>query len=424
MSYLRSFRIVADDDKIPLIENLLRSEGFEFEDEPFSRFCRRLIYEPKPLGSSLASFFGYIYIQDRSSMLPPLALNPPMASSILDICASPGSKSGFLAQLGGANSFVLANEPNPARLGTLRANMRQINMLNVSTCSYAGEKLPLTDGSWSHILLDPPCSGWGTEEKNPSVRKIWHGDKLRTLVNIQRKLLNKAASLLTPGGSLLYSTCTTNTAENQDQARYAEEYLGLKHVALSPFPGFHFEENSLGSGDLLVEAKDSAAQGFYLCLFRKDGAAHSCSPHLDFLENNKERNLPGLALDPDSLTNELFNPSALPPGQVRIFDKQVRFIPQAALGLLNENIKWQAASLGTINSGHKSSFILDPRIHNLLDPASYARIQLDDIKEIRSLLSGQSLNVDKNLEHVSLWWRDLPLCSARIKAGRIIPAFN
>lgn len=72
----RSFRLVCETRHIPLVEALLRAQGYEFEPEPFSPLCRRLCREPRPLGGSLAAFFGYIYIQDRSSMLPPLALAP------------------------------------------------------------------------------------------------------------------------------------------------------------------------------------------------------------------------------------------------------------------------------------------------------------------------------------------------------------
>ena len=161
----RSFRLVCEPCAIPRVEALLRAQGFVFEPELFSPFCRRLVAGPAPLGRSLAAFFGYIYIQDRSSMLPPLALAPAPGDAVLDMCASPGSKSGFLAQLVGREGFVLANEPNPARLATLRANLHACNLIQAGTCAFPGERLPLAPGSCGHILLDPPCSGWGTAEK-------------------------------------------------------------------------------------------------------------------------------------------------------------------------------------------------------------------------------------------------------------------
>ena len=75
-SLRRSFRLVCNPGQIPSVEALLSAQGFVFEPEPFSPLARRLLQEPFPLGRSLAAFWGYVYIQDRSSMLPPLALAP------------------------------------------------------------------------------------------------------------------------------------------------------------------------------------------------------------------------------------------------------------------------------------------------------------------------------------------------------------
>ena len=126
-SFLRSFRLSAREELVPFVRELLEAEGFRFEPEPFSPLCFRLLEEPFPLGSSLAAFFGYIYIQDRSSMLPPLALNPARGATVVDVCASPGSKTGLLAQLVGEEGFVLANEISHARLNTLRMTLKACN---------------------------------------------------------------------------------------------------------------------------------------------------------------------------------------------------------------------------------------------------------------------------------------------------------
>ena len=198
---LRSFRITVPEPAQSGVAALLEEEGFRFEPEPFSACCRRLTAEPRPLGSSLAAFFGLIYIQDRSSML--------------HMCASPGSKTGFLAQLVGPGGFVLANEVSHSRLFTLRQNLRVCNFLQAGTCSYEGQNIPLAPGSLRYIQLDPPCSGWGTAVKNPKVMALWHDDKVKPLIGLQRLLLRRAAELLAPGGVVVYSTCTTNSGENE-----------------------------------------------------------------------------------------------------------------------------------------------------------------------------------------------------------------
>ena len=239
-SLRRSFRLVCNPGQIPSVEALLSAQGFVFEPEPFSPLARRLLQEPFPLGRSLAAFWGYVYIQDRSSMLPPLALAPGEGARVLDMCASPGSKTGLLAQLVGREGLVLGNEPARPRLANLRRNLAALNLLQAVTCSWPGESLPLPDASWDAVLLDPPCSGWGTTDKNPQAIKRWQGDRLKPMLDLQRKLLTEASRLLRPGGKLVYSTCTTNVDENEGQVRFAVEGLGLEPIPLEPFPGFVF----------------------------------------------------------------------------------------------------------------------------------------------------------------------------------------
>lgn len=88
----RSFRLTCAPADEPAVEAMLRAQGYAFEPDPFFAPARRLTAEPAPLGTSLAAFFGLIYIQDRASMLPPLALNPEPGAAVLDMCASPGAK--------------------------------------------------------------------------------------------------------------------------------------------------------------------------------------------------------------------------------------------------------------------------------------------------------------------------------------------
>ena len=287
-SLRRSFRLVCNPGQIPSVEALLSAQGFVFEPEPFSPLARRLLQEPFPLGRSLAAFWGYVYIQDRSSMLPPLALAPGEGARVLDMCASPGSKTGLLAQLVGREGLVLGNEPARPRLANLRRNLAALNLLQAVTCSWPGESLPLPDASWDAVLLDPPCSGWGTTDKNPQAIKRWQGDRLKPMLDLQRKLLTEASRLLRPGGKLVYSTCTTNVDENEGQVRFAVEGLGLEPIPLEPFPGFVFAAPELPGceGTLRVDEGASNAQGFYIALLRKPGQPDAA----DFMANTAPLN--------------------------------------------------------------------------------------------------------------------------------------
>lgn len=446
----RSFRLVCPPSATPLVEALLRAQGYVFAPEPFSPFCRRLLAEPRPLGSSLAAFFGYIYIQDRSSMLPPLALNPAPGAAVLDMCASPGSKTGFLAQLTGPTGFVLGNEPTPARLGTLRANLHQMNLLHAATCAYSGDALPLRPQSWRAILLDPPCSGWGTAAKHPQVLRLWRGDKIDNLTALQRRLLRQAARLLAQGGRLVYSTCTTNTAENEAQVHFAEEELGLVRVPLPPFPGFVWEEQPGGEGTLRVDGERSGAQGFYVALLEKPGtvtgplrdvaapdAAVASSGEFSAPPDAGPRGgraprrhgnravgqplgqeLPRTALDGPAGTG-----ARLPPGAAVVFGDHVRFVPEQAPALLPPELVWQGGLLGRRQG---SGLDPAPRLRALLPerPEPRASLVLDTPEEVTALLSGQSRQTGLGGRWAALWWRDLPLGLVALKQGRAVAGFR
>lgn len=416
----RSFRIVAPGTLRPQVEDLLRMQGYAFEPEPFAPFCYRLLEEPRPLGSSLAAFFGYVYIQDRSSMLPPLALAPRVGSAVLDMCASPGSKTSLLAQLVGSSGFVLGNEANPTRLGTLRANLRQMNLVQVGTTCQQGEQLPLAPATWENIQLDPPCSGWGTADKHPKVMQLWQAEKCQPLIALQQALLRKAASLLVPGGRLVYSTCTTHEAENEAQVRFAEEECGLVREPLAAFPSFSFEERPGGEGTLRVDGEQSAAQGFYIALLRKPAQSVETGSFADE-DTHEERAGKGREIAREKLADPCFDPKRLPPGRVALFGDAVRFVPEGAQGL---RLSWQGALLGKLPGGN---FSPDTRLRCCLPTPGEApehALVLDDIADISALLAGQSRQTGLSGRQVGLWWRDLPLGILALKQGRALASFK
>ena len=165
--YKRSFRFVCKGEERKIVEEMLSLQGFSVEEEDFFSSACRLLEEPFSLGASIAGFFGFIYIQDRASMLPPVALMPDRGAFVLDMCASPGSKTGQLAHIVGEEGFVLGNEVSPPRLATLRRNLQQMGLFQTASCCFEGQHIPLPGGFCDFIQLDPPCSGWGTVEKIP-----------------------------------------------------------------------------------------------------------------------------------------------------------------------------------------------------------------------------------------------------------------
>lgn len=414
MTFRRSFRLVCSENQIPLVESLLEAQGFRFEPEPFFPLARRLVYEPMPLGRSIAAFWGFIYIQDRSSMLPPLALAPEVGNRVLDMCASPGSKTGLLAQLVGKQGVVLGNEPDRQRLATLRRNLLTLNLLQTVTCSWPGEHLPLPDGNagrgWNRILLDPPCSGWGTTDRHPQAIKMWQGERIKPLIALQRALLTEAARLLNPGGRLIYSTCTTNIEENEAQIRFAVHELGLEPVPLSGFPGFHLADPLLpeGEGTLRIDEAGSEAQGFYIACLRKPGTFTPEAREADPLPSHQLFSSANLALFG-------MDPALLPPGELACFKDTLHFLPEQAR-FFPASVRWQGMALGKC-SGQGPY----PRLRALFGPeTTLPRLVLEDVQLLEGLLQGQSLRTDLPGKQAVLYWRELPLARIRLQNGRAL----
>lgn len=412
----RTFRLNCLPHEAILVESLLQAQGFVFENDPCYLMARRLISGPTALGNSLAHIFGYIYIQDRSSMLPPLLLDPPEGSVVLDMCASPGSKTSLLARLVGPQGLVVANEVSPSRLGTLRANLRLQNLPNVVTTCYQGQDLPLEEGIWPYILVDAPCSGWGTVDKNPQVMKVWTPDKLAPLVQLQKDILAKAARLLAPGGTIIYSTCTTDPLENEEQVRWAVDTLGLHLEHLDPLPGFTVERENIPelAHCLLVNGNKSGAQGFFVARLKKPGSTEKI-PTISFTPSGTK----GTPVSLDLLTKKYpLQKEILDEGMCYLFKDRIFFLHAKALKLFTEKLRWQGLPLGTLRN---QRFRIDPRLHCLMPPHTVLNgLDVSDIDILHKIISGQSLPAPANSTIGGLYWQGLPLGWLTIKGSRCL----
>ena len=413
----RSFRLVCQPADESVVEAMLRAQGYAFEVDPFFPPARRLTDGPMPLGSSLAAFFGLIYIQDRASMLPPLALNPKPGAAVLDMCASPGSKTGQLAGLVGTQGLVLGNEPSPSRLATLRRNLVVSGLTNTATCCYPGEKLPLASASWDFIQLDPPCSGWGTVERHPRVRDIWKEEKTVPLIRLQRALLTEAERLLRPGGSLVYSTCTTNDEENEAQIRFARDELGLLPEALPDLPGFTLEAPRQDCGGVWrLEPRSGDNQGFFVARLRKAPGqdTHSAPSGFPQYETIPDTRLLAEGIDP-----------ALLPGPVGVFNGSLHVLPRLGLALFPAGLRWQGLYVGKM--ARNGGLHLSPRLRQD-GPAPTLDLEgRSGLDTLTALVQGRSVSAADlspptacGGKHVLLRWNGLNLGRATLKNARLL----
>ena len=176
---------------------------------------------------------GRLTRQEASSMLPVLALGAKQGDIVLDMCASPGSKTTQIAEHMGERGLVLANEVVNSRVNMLVTNVQRHGSRTVAVVHHDGRHIPrVPESGFDRILVDAPCTGSGTTRKNPDVWGKWLPSGGRSLHDLQLALLNKASALVKPGGRVVYSTCSLDPIE--DEAVVAEILRSSDVMSLLP----------------------------------------------------------------------------------------------------------------------------------------------------------------------------------------------
>jgi tRNA (cytosine49-C5)-methyltransferase len=160
---------------------------------------------------------GQIYIQNASSLIPPLALDPKPDEQILDMCAAPGGKASYLAELANNQAKLWLNDNSLSRLKEMQAIMEKMGVNVQAYLNHPGQHLDkFIDIKFDKILIDAQCSNEGQINlTNPRSLKLWRLDRKKSLHQLQKSLLRTAGKLLKPDGTIVYSTCTFAPEENE-----------------------------------------------------------------------------------------------------------------------------------------------------------------------------------------------------------------
>ena len=152
---------------------------------------------------------GYFYLQNPSSLLPVLALDPQPGEKVLDLAAAPGGKTIHMAIRMSNTGEIVANDLSPGRVARMRRLLTTYGVTNATTTAIPGQRLWMKyRDHFDRVLLDAPCSMHGTD--TPST------DSPARMARLQRWLLRSAISACRPGGVIVYSTCTTAVEENEE----------------------------------------------------------------------------------------------------------------------------------------------------------------------------------------------------------------
>lgn len=204
----------------------------EYEENPL--FVHALIIKNKTSKEMLETNLckdGKIYLQSLSSQLPAILLEPKESCDILDMCASPGSKTTYLAQLVNNNAFITACEIDKIRMERLKSNINKLGVTCVNFICTDSRKLD-DYFRFDQILLDAPCSGSGTLSVYDKSMTKFSKALVFNSSKLQVELLKKALTILKPGHEMIYSTCSILDIENEE---VLNKVLKLYNCEIIPF---------------------------------------------------------------------------------------------------------------------------------------------------------------------------------------------
>lgn len=228
------------------------------------------------LGNTLEHFLGYFYIQGAASMIPPVVLDPKPGDLVLDMCASPGSKTSQMAAMMKNEGLIVANDNSISRLKPLTLNLQRCGVSNTVMTLMSGHQFKVEQ--FDRILVDAPCSGIGTIRKSYKTIQMWNPNFPRKLAGMQRSLVSAALACLKPGGALVYSTCTLEPEENEgvvDALLARHQNLKLEKISLDikrndcvqEFEGKVY--NPEVKKCLRIWPQDNDTEGFFVAKFTK-----------------------------------------------------------------------------------------------------------------------------------------------------------
>lgn len=244
----------------------LKKNNINFTQHPYLKEAIK-ISSFQNLKNSDLFVSGKIIVQDLSSMLPAYILSPSLNSKILDMCAAPGGKTTHISAIMENTGEIIACDIHKHRINLIETNKKRLHSKNISCIISDARHLKSNFKEYfDDILLDAPCSGLGVLNRRADLRWNKRKSDIEMLIKLQEELLDKAVLYLKSGGCLVYSTCTLNKKENEEQIfNFLKKYPDF---SLEPFN--IFDEQCLTGYKTIYPFIDES-DGFFISKLRRKG---------------------------------------------------------------------------------------------------------------------------------------------------------
>lgn len=213
---------------------------------------------------------GWIQVQDLSSGFVGKVANPQEGNIVLDVCGAPGGKSLHIADLLHGTGQVVVRDLTPEKVYLIEGNIERSSYDNIE--AQVWDALVL-DEFWREkadiVIADLPCSGLGVIGKKPDIKYQVSKESMDSLAQLQRDILSVVINYVKPGGTLLYSTCTINKQENEEQVAWILENFPVKSKDLTGVLGSKISEETMQNGYLQLLPGIYPCDGFFISAFQK-----------------------------------------------------------------------------------------------------------------------------------------------------------
>ena len=269
-------------------------EGFYFEEEKGVLTTPSLsnIEKIKSVSKNPYYFAGLYYIQEPSAMTPAMVAGIKPGDKVLDLCAAPGGKSTQAASYLQGEGLLVSNDFSASRVKALQKNIEVSGIDNVLITNEDPKNLSKVYIEYfDKIIVDAPCSGEGMFRRDSAVFRAYLGRGPEFFTGLQVSILNEAAKMLKPGGTLVYSTCTYSKVEDEGSlSEFLENHPDFKIDKIKP--DFGFEESKILPGTIRLFPHKIKGEGHFVARLKKDDRA--VEKNENKTKDKKKRKLPKL----------------------------------------------------------------------------------------------------------------------------------
>lgn len=342
---------------------------------------------------------GVYYIQEPSAMAPAAYLDAQPGEKILDLCAAPGGKSTQIAAAMRGEGLLISNEIHPARAKILSENIERMGIRNAMVTNESPQSLAkVFEAYFDRIMVDAPCSGEGMFRKNADACDEWSPENVVLCAERQAEILECAASMLRPGGRMVYSTCTFAPEENEGTI---SQFLA-KHPEFEIADVMHYPQMSSGVAAWTSDPQPGLERTIRLFPHRVDGEGHyladltkagSVSENYEgYCARGMEKGIPErdakeyLDFAKETLRNK-------PEGNLIRFGEQLYLAPENMPSTKGLKVLRPGLHLGTMKKNrfepsHALALALRP------EDVLHSHDMAGNSQDVRAYLNGQTLQAD------------------------------